>query len=452
MIDIVENFLKKYNLNFSDKTFLVGFSGGYDSLCLLDILHNLSYKYKFKLIALHLNHNWRGEESSQDEVNCRNFCKERSIEFVSEILSSDILKTENSAREARYDFFVKYAEKYLNSEIFTAHTLSDNAETVLYRIVKGTGIVGLQGILPLRKINSYNVYRPLLSFSRNQIEDYCNSKGLVPNSDSSNFDINFKRNFIRHKIMPLFDEINFHAEKSINSLSKLAVSQTNIVNEYICLILKNIYIDKKIYTSKFVELSEDVMRKIIYDGCLKYGLDYDYKKINNILEFIINNSKSKAGSRYSLTKKLWLFVNNKYIYVIDNIKGDVCDTEIKINSEGQWQFSSEALFSLEKYNGNQIDNFPKENAKIAYVNLNFVGLDLTIRTRREGDYIIPFGMHGKMKLKKYLNSKGVLQHEKNELILLCKDSEVLWVAGVGLSNKLKVVDIPTHVLKLDNIE
>ena len=79
-----------------------------------------------------------------------------------------------------------------------------------------------------------------------------------------------------------------------------------------------------------------------------------------------------------------------------------------------------------------------------------VGLDLTVRTRRAGDYISPFGMKGSMKMKKYLNSKGVLQHEKNQLIMLCQGSEVLWVAGVGLSNKLRVENKPTHVIELRN--
>jgi len=92
--------------------------------------------------------------------------------------------------------------------------------------------------------------------------------------------------------------------------------------------------------------------------------------------------------------------------------------------------------------------FPPENSKKAYVNLDEIGLDFEVRTRRDGDFITPFGMTGTMKLKKYLNSKGVFKHDKNELVLLCKGAEVLWVVGVGLSNKLKVVNQPTHVIEL----
>lgn len=447
MIEIVKKFLDEHDLKSSDKTFLIGFSGGCDSLCLLDILYGLSKQYGFKLVALHLNHNWRGEESFQEEQNCKEFCKKLGIEYISELLENG-QKTEKAAREARYCFFLKYARNYSNSAIFTAHTRTDNAETIIYRIIKGTGINGLQGIPQKRMLQEVPVYRPLLTVSRKKIEDYCNSKGLVANIDSSNFNVTYKRNFIRQKIMPLFDEINFHAEKSIALLSKLAISYTNIVNEYINLILKDVYSDNKLLTEKFKNLSDDVMKKIIYDACLKFDLDYDSRKIENILEFIKSNFNSKSGSRYSLTSDLWLFANSKYIYLINKTKGEKNNKEIKITSQGNWEFVEGKAFSLEKYEGGNLDKFPSENALYAYVNLTEIGLNLTLRTRREGDFITPFGMKGSMKLKKYLNSKGISQHEKDELILLCQGSEVLWVAGVGLSNKLKVTNKPTHIIKV----
>lgn len=451
MIEIVDNFLKKYNLTTPDNTFIVGFSGGCDSLCLLDILVSLSQNYGFKVIALHLNHNWRGEESLQEEKNCKAYCEKMGVGCIIETLEKSENKTESIARAARYAFFLKHAKQYAKCSIFTAHTRTDNAETLIYRIIKGTGIKGLQGILPERLLDEIPLYRPLLSFSRRNIEDYCNSKGLVPNVDSSNFDVNYKRNFIRHKIMPLFEEINFNAEKSINSLAKMAISQNNIVEEYINLIMKDIYIDSKLATDKFVMLSDDVKLHIIHKACFKYNLEYDSNKIEQILAFIIDNSNSNAGSRYSLTNNLWLFVNSKYIYLIDKLHGDENKNEILINTEGKWKFSEHKSLLIEKFSVEGDFTFPKETDDYAYVSFDSVGLrDLTLRTRRDGDFITPFGMVGKMKLKKYLNSKGVSQHEKDDLILLCKDQEVFWVAGVGLSNKLKVVNEPTHVLRLVN--
>lgn len=451
MLDTVENFLKEHNLAQADKTLLVGFSGGCDSLCLLDILHHLSKVYGFKLVALHLNHNWRGAESDAEELNCKNFCEKSGIEFISEKLSNgSTQKNENFAREARYHFFFKHAKNYPNAVILTAHSATDNAETVIYRVIKGTGIRGLHGIPAFRLSDGIPVCRPLLQISRKEIEDYCYCKGLSANTDSSNFDLSYKRNFIRHKIMPLFHEINFHAEKSINSLSKMALSQSNIVDEYMKIVRKDVYEEDKLLTQKFVKLSNDIQKKLVYDACIRKDIDYDREKIENIINFIIENSNSKAGSRLSVMNCLWLFVNSKFIYTISETKCQLNMCEIKISGEGKLAFSDKKAFSLQKYNGDDNIAFPSENAPYAFVNLDEVGLNLTIRTRREGDYIVPFGMSGKMKLKKYLNAKGVSQHEKDGILLLCKDSEVLWVAKVGLSNKLKVVNRPTHVLKLED--
>ena len=452
MIEIVDKFLEKHNLKNPDNTFIVGFSGGCDSLCLLDILNEFVKKYEFKIVAAHLNHNWRGEESLQDELSCKNFCESLNIEFISETSESGP-KTEISARELRYGFFLKIAKKYSNSSIFTAHSRTDNAETIIYRIIKGTGINGLQGIPPKRMLEEIPVYRPLLLVSRNEIQDYCRSKGLIANVDSSNFDISYKRNFIRQKIMPLFDEINFHAEKSITSLAKIAMSQNNIIEEYLSRIRSEIFVDDRILSEKFINLSIDVKKKLIYDICLEQNLDYDSKKIDNILEFINNNLHLKSGSRYSLTKDLWLFVNSKQIYLITKIKATENKNEISISNEGEYQIPGiDMAFSLAKYTGGANAKFPSENALIAYVNLPDASFDLTVRTRRDGDFITPFGMTGSMKLKKYLNSKGVSQHNKDELILLCDGAEVLWVAGVGLSNKLKVVNVPSHVIELKSVK
>lgn len=449
MINVVDKFLEEYNLKSPENTFIVGFSGGCDSLCLLDILHELSKKYGFKLVAAHLNHNWRGEESLQDEINCKKFCENLKIEFISET-SEPEPKTEKFAREARYDFLLKCARKYPNSSIFTAHSRTDNAETLIYRIIKGTGINGLQGIPPKRMAEEIPIYRPLLTVSKRKIQDYCQSKGLIANVDSSNFDVSYKRNFIRQKIMPLFDEINFHAEKSIASLAKIAQSQNNIVIEYLNQIKKDIFVGDKIRSEKFINLSADVQKTLIYDICLEQDLDYDSKKIENILEFINENINSKAGSRYSLTNNLWLFVNSKEIYLIDKVRADENTCEINITQEGEYAVHcTDKTFSLKKYKGSAAVEFPGENAPLAYVNLSSLN-GLTVRTRRDGDFITPFGMNGKMKLKKYLNLKGIPQHEKDRLILLCSGSDVLWVAGVGLSNKLKVVNTPSHVISIKN--
>ena len=413
----VENFINKYNLA---GTFLVAFSGGYDSMCLLDVLSKISQN----VVAIHLNHNWRGEESKKEENNCRVFAKSRNIKFYAETLPENVEKTETAAREARYEFFRKCAEKFNSKVIFTAHNFDDNAETVLYRIIKGTGTIGLQGISEQRE----NFYRPLLSTSRAEIEQYIIENGLSPNNDSSNLNTKYKRNLIRHKIIPLLQEINPNVKEALNSLSQLAREENELIN-------KNLSDD--IFNSSPIE-----QKRIIYNLLVENKIDYDKDKIENIQKFVEDNKISKSGKTLSLTDDLWLFVNNKNFEIISRKSKNI--EEIHIEKCGTYDFDGKTL-SVQECDAIPI-KYPEDKECIAYINVDKI--DFTLRHRKNGDRIHPLGAKGSQKLKKYLNEKKIPQHKKDELFLLCDESEVLWVAGIGISENIKVVNKPTHMLTL----
>ncbi len=417
IIDRVKNFIEKYNLS---GTFIVAFSGGYDSMCLLDIL----YKLNTDIVAIHLNHNWRGEESLKEAKNCENFAKSRNIKYYSEILPDSIEKTETSAREARYDFFKRCAEMFNSNAVFTAHNFDDNAETVLYRIIKGTGTIGLQGISEHRGI----FYRPLLKTTRSEIEEYIKDNNLTPNIDSSNFNTKYKRNLIRNKIIPLLKEINPNVKGAINSLSELAVDDNCLINSYL--------------PENLLNAAPHEQKRLIYKMLCDYNIEYDRKKIENIQKFIEENKTSKSGKKFSLNESLWLFVNNSTVEIISPEEKNT--SQINIKHCGEYKFG-DFSFTIEPFS-EEINSFPQDSELKAFVNLS--DIDFTLRHRKDGDKIQPLGISGTQKLKKYLNEKKIPPHKKDKLILLCKDNEVLWVAGVGLNDKIKVVNTPTHVLTL----
>lgn len=416
--DNIKNFIKKHNLS---GTIIVAFSGGYDSMCLLDILNKLGEK----IIAAHLNHNWRGEESLKEAENCKNFAKSRGIQYYSEILPDSIEKTETVAREARYDFFRRCAKKFNSKIVFTAHNFDDNAETVLYRIIRGTGTIGLQGITEKRDI----FYRPLLKTTRAEIEKYCKDNNLNPNNDSSNSDTKYKRNFIRHKIIPLLKEINPNVTDALNSLSEIAYEDNNLINTYL--------------PTNLIQASEIEQKRLIYKILNEYNLDYDREKIENIQKFIQENKNSKSGKKISLADNLWLYVNNQKAEIITKTEKNT--VEINISKCGKYKFE-DYIFSIEKYN-EEITEFPNDTEYKAYISTDEI--NFTLRHRKDGDKIQPLGSKGSQKLKKYLNEKKIPQHEKDKLIFLCKDNEILWAAGIGLSEKIKVAQKPTHMLKLE---
>ena len=284
----------------------------------------------------------------------------------------------------------------------------------------------------------------MLDISRQEIEKYCFENNLQPNNDSSNLNNKYSRNYIRNKILPLFNQINPQAENSIYNLSILAFEEEEIIKEYINSL--NLYDDNKLKSDKFINLSKNLQKRLIYELYVAFDFEYTQEKIENTLKFILDNIKSKSGKKCSITKNFWLFVNNKYIEIISNT--EKCSTEIKITKEGSYNFNNYE-FSIKKCE-QQPSKYPKDSDYTAYIELNDE-INFTLRTRQNGDRIQPLGSNTLTKLKKYFINKNIAQHKKDKIILLCKDSEVLWVSGYGISNKIKVVNKGTHVLTLKKI-
>lgn len=447
LIDKVGEFLKKYKLE--NKTIVVGFSGGFDSMCLLDVLSKLRQKreafYNLRVVAAHYNHNWRGEEALREQEICRLFAASRGFEFYTKTAPVGLKKSENEARIARYEFFEEAMENYDADAVFTAHNKDDNAETVLYRTIKGTGLVGLKGISEKRD----SFYRPLLKVYRSEIVEYCDSNNLVPNKDSSNFDLTYRRNYLRLNVIPALEQVNPLVKESLNNLAEVANSENEIIEEYLSSIRKNVFVEDVILTSEFVKLSKPVKMRFIHEYLQKFDLDYDYKKIKELYEFIELNCTKRNGSTISLASALWLYVDDKIIETIPHRQKpeEKYPNEIDVTSEGEYIFGDKRII-IKPYEEEDVFVFPEATANFVYVDLSKIFLPLKIRTRRDGDVINPFGMSGSMKLKKYFNSKGVNRHRRDEIILLANDDEVLWAVGVGLSNKIGVNKVPTHVIEV----
>ncbi len=448
IVDRVSDFLKKYNLQ--DKIIVAGFSGGYDSMCLLDILAELKKSPEFAemtIIAAHFNHNWRGEESLKEQEVCRIFANAAGVEFYTQTASGDIKKTENDAREARYKFFENTYEEYDADAILTAHNFDDNAETLLYRIVKGTGIVGLKGIAEKRGY----FYRPLLSVKRSEILEYCNEKNLSPNNDSSNSDTVYKRNYLRLNVIPSLEKINPNVKESLNTLSAVARYDDEIIEEYLKPIKEKAFGAGTIDASIYKGCSKAVKMRLLHEFIQLLHLDYDYKKIQELYEFVENNITHRNGSTKSLAAAKWLYADEKIIEVIPRTANEADSTiePVMLDGEGEFKFGGKKLV-IRKYSNSGLFVFPASTSNFVYADLTNVNFPLVLRTRNDGDVISPFGMNGTMKLKKYMNSKGIPRHERDKQILLCSGEEVLWVLGSGISSKIKVGmnSKPTHVIEV----
>jgi tRNA(Ile)-lysidine synthase len=183
---------------------LCAVSGGADSMCLLDILRELSAKRGFRLAVLHFNHKLRGKNADADEDFVRNYCERENIEAVfgtndvAGYAKAEGIGTEEAAWALRYRFFEETARRLGADNVATAHNADDNAETVLMNLSRGSGLKGLCGIPPVRGI----YIRPLLALSRAEIEDYLRARGLPHIVDETNFDPAFTRNRLRMNVIP----------------------------------------------------------------------------------------------------------------------------------------------------------------------------------------------------------------------------------------------------------
>lgn len=448
IIDEIENYLLKYNLCNKDKTLIIGFSGGEDSSCLLSVLCKLSAKYCFKVVCAHLNHNWRGEEALNEQKKCEEIAKKLGVDFYTEILNSTVKCTEVAAREARYKFFETCAKKFNTRSILTAHTKTDNVETLLYRVFKGTGILGLCGIPKFRKCQNYDLYRPMLNISREQILEYNHKYVSLKNCDSSNFDTKYARNKLRLEIIPKIKEINTHLEKSINDLSIVAQEECEIINEYLTKIKNEISQNGKFLTQRFFEQSMPVRRKLVYEIVRNYKTMYDRQDIDEIYKFIEENKNSKSGKLVSITTDVWLLVSQKYIFTCNANDIVQSDEILEIPNEGEYNYGNLKII-IEKFDGKNSE----ENCFLA--DFSQITFPLQFRGRsnnpEKSDFIQPYGMTGHQKLKKYLAGKNLNCLEKQNILMLCKDEEVLWIFEVGFSDKIKVSKTPTHIIKIRNV-
>ena len=233
--------INKYHLIKSNNSVVVGVSGGPDSVALLNILHsiNSAKNLQFRFYVAHLNHQLRGKSSEEDAQFAENLSKELSLPFIlknvniQEIANQTNRSIEETARIERYKFFTESSQKYNASTVAIGHTADDNAETLLHRIIRGTGISGLEGIpikRPLTTDSTIQIVRPLLFTWRKEIIDYLGKEHLNYRTDTSNYETIYLRNKIRLELIPLLEkQYNPNIKNTLIQLSQIFTAN----NEYL---------------------------------------------------------------------------------------------------------------------------------------------------------------------------------------------------------------------------
>ncbi|MBC7331422.1 MAG: tRNA lysidine(34) synthetase TilS, partial [Synergistetes bacterium] len=419
--------------------------GGVDSVVLLDLLVNLAPLYDLKLHVVHLDHGIRDIDSYEDSIFVQELALRYGLGFTMGKIDARVRErgesVEEGARRLRYSFLRRCLDELKAHKIALAHHADDQVETLIMRILRGTGPSGLCGMRP--KNPPY--VRPLLNLWRSEIEEYALEKGLSYRVDLTNYDTHYFRNKVRHLLFPLLEEYSPSFKEGLLRLSELMWIERDFIEVLL----------EKEYRSKLLLKSED---KICFDS---RGLRSN-KFI--FLELLRRAIEELCGSTYGFSKEDLDRVWENAFGVFDLPKG------IRVKDDGKSfcvflrgrskDYKEEWLFEL-KIPG--ITNIPggmiksdyvshfrlPENENEAFFDAEKLRYPLFVRNRREGDRFTPLGMKGVKKLKKLLMEASIPREERGKIpIVVDGEGDIIWIAGVRRADKAKVDENTRKILHL----
>jgi tRNA(Ile)-lysidine synthase len=417
--DKVTEFLRERCGLFSLDEAYVALSGGADSTALLLFMRSCCKK----LTAIHVNHNLRGAESLRDENFCKNLCEHLGIKLkvVSVNVKAYSDETGKSVEETARILRYKAIENITGGKIpvFTAHNADDNAETVLYNLIRGSGITGLCGIPPVRG----NIYRPFLSVKRPEILEYLKEQNQDFIVDSSNFDDSYTRNYIRNNIIPLLKNIN---PSVIDSISKTAGIMYSVDS----------YIKETAKKADIADAPEVLRREALLLFLRKNNIEPDFTKISLLEAGIEKNGKAKV----EFSKNLYVCYNGKNLSVEEKKESLSVNPEIIIKFDENITYSDKhiKLKRISNKNSVKLDKFHKLLTN-NMLDCDRIEGEIILRHRKNGDKFIKNGNTFHSKLKTLYNEE-LPPEERGRNLVLCDDLGIIWVEHFGAASRCAVSD------------
>jgi tRNA(Ile)-lysidine synthase len=418
---------------------ILAVSGGIDSMVMLYLFKELDHD----LLVAHCNFKLRGEESDMDESFLKQQCEQMAIPFISRSFNTEEYAEEKSislqmaARDLRYNWFQELITEKKFDFLATAHNLNDQIETFFINLSRGTGIKGLTGI-PVKK---GILLRPLIQFGREEISGFAEDNNVEWREDASNIKTYYKRNKIRHELIPVLMKLN-------PSFVKTMQENFQILSE-----VESIYLDfVKSRTEDLLQKKSDFIR-IPIQGLLneKYGLSVLYEILSplNFSTTDINNIWNKLdtatpGKKFlSGTHRL---IKDREFLLIEDLKND----ERKLFYIEQYQSEIfQPVHLLLKYLENKQDFSPFAKSNIAYLDADRLDFPLLLRKWHPGDYFYPFGMNNSKKLSDYFVDNKFSIPMKENTWILCSHEEIVWIIGHRIDNRFRVKNSTKRILRIE---
>ena len=459
--------IKKFDmLSFNDRV-LIGVSGGPDSVTLLNVLLSFKKKYNLSFFIAHLDHMLRGEESDKDVNFVKNlaqelglYCEVKSCN-LKKIAQKEHLTLEEAAREYRYKFYLETAKKIKANKIALGHNADDQAETILMRFLRGSGLEGLMGIPPVRD----KIIRPLIECSREEIEEYCQEHKIGYRIDSSNKEVIYFRNKIRLELLPLLSkdynknikDITLRLRNIVSEVSAYLDQETEFFFKKVAKRenLEKVIIDLKKFTSLHPALKRRIIRKSIkvVKGDL-YSISFKHNsEILKLTEFQLGEKEIYLPGDLRVNK-----IYNKIIIYKKRISKNQIEeipatweynilipgkTEIKsLNIEVEIKILDSADIKPSLY-------LKRKKSKREFIDYNKVKLPFKLRNRRSGDKFCPLKMKGFKKVKDiFIDNKIPKSHRDLITLLVDGEDKIIWIVGMRLDNRVKVDSNTKKVLSV----
>ena len=432
MLNKFQKYYKEHNLFAETDKVLLTVSGGKDSM----VMMHLYLQRNIFIGVAHCNFKLRGEAANEDQLFVQEFCKENNIPFhtiafeTQKYASEKSISIKMAARELRYNWFETIRNENNYNCIATAHHKNDVAETMLINLTKGTGLAGLHGI---RKSFS-NIIRPLLCFSRKEIDAFVSDHKIMFREDKSNANTKYARNLIRHNVLPQLETINPSVVATLNSEAAQFSGDEKIIKDKIKMDKERLFIPSN--NGFKIEIKE--LKKLAPLTSYLFYLLRDYNFNTTDISNIIGGLDTHSGKVYSSSSHQ--IIKDRDLLLLNKLESESVSNN-EINSIKDFPFTAELL-------ENNLELTIESSSKCAYLDFDKIQFPLIIRNWKPGDTFKPLGMKGNKKVSDFLIDAKISLLEKKKIMVLEQNGEIIWLIGQRIDDRFKLLTATKSILKL----
>lgn len=399
---------------------VIGVSAGPDSMCLLDLLQ----KKTTKIVVCHINHNVR-KESIEEEEYITKYCQDKNIILEKTTINNyQENNFENEARKKRYMFYEEILKKYNSKTLLLAHHGDDLIETILMKISRGSNLEGYAGIKEISNVKNYQIIRPLLKYTKEDIINYNKSNNIKYYNDSSNQSTNYTRNRYRLNILPLLKKEDKNIHKKYLKYSKTLIEYDDYIKREVKRNINNVYKDNIINIDNLNKLDTFLIKNILYNI-----MNNIYQNKNNIITdrhiqniiSLLNNTKPNIKIDLPNNKEIVKEYNK---LIIKDKTSDIKNYKIEFNNK----------IEIENLIIEKIESEDDDSNSVCRLNSKDITLPLYIRNREDGDYIILKGSNNRKKIKEiFIEKKLPLKKRNNYPLLVDSNNNIIWIPNIKKS-------------------